>query len=79
MNNLEDMQNSQQHITFYREVIFLGWGGNMLRKVESMMIILSSVSFSSFSTPYYGVITMILFCSVTYTCNKNFGNNCGSA
>ena len=76
---LSDMQHSQLHITLYWTVIFLIWGGNMLRKVESLKMILSYASLDSFISPSSGVITMLLCSSLTDTCNNNFGTNYGSA
>ena len=74
---LADMQHLQPHISLYRAVIFLSCGGDILRKVESMMMILYSAYLASFSTPYSGEITM-LFCSyINDTLNNNFETNCG--
>ena len=73
---LADMQHSQTHMTFYREVIFLSWGGRIFCKVESLMMILFLKSFPFFSSPSSGVITMILCGSLPDTCNKVFVMNC---
>ena len=76
---LADMQYSQPHTTLYRAVVLLICGDNMLRKVESMMMMLSSVSLASFSPPSSGGLTMLLYSSLTDTFNNNFGTNCGPA
>ena len=73
---LEDIQHSQPHMTFYREVVFLSWGGRILRKVESPMIILLPVSIASFSPPSPGGINMLLCSYLTETFNNNFGTYC---
>ena len=70
------MQHSQPHITLYQAVTLLSWGGNMLRKVESIMMMLSSASIASFSSPYSVGITILCYSSLTDTCNENFGTNC---
>ena len=49
-----DMKNSQPHKSFYWEVVFLSWGGIILRKVESIMMLLLSESLASLS-PYSSV------------------------
>ena len=73
------MQHSHPHIALYWEVIFLSWGGDILRKVEAMIMILSSLSLDYLIPPYTGVLTMLLCSSLTNTFNNNFGTNCGSA
>ena len=75
---LADMQHSHPHITMYWEVTFFSWGGRILRKVVSMMIILLSLSLASFSTPSSGVLTIILWSSRAETYNNHFGINCFS-
>ena len=62
------MQHSQQHITLYHEFIFLSWVKNVLRSIESLMIILLSAYLASLSPPSYGGITMLLRSSQTDTC-----------
>ena len=49
----------------------------MLHKVESLMMMLSSVYISSFSPPSSGGLTMILYIYLTDNFNNNFGTNCG--
>ena len=71
------MKHSQPHITLYRVFVFFSWGGNMLRKVESQMMILSYAYLASFSPPSPGVLAMILCSSLTGTYNNNFETNCG--
>ena len=72
------MQHSQTHITLYQEVIFFSWGGKMLRNVESLiMVILSAHIASSITTTYVG-LNMLLYISLTDTCNKTFVTNCVS-
>ena len=62
-----DMQHSQPHITLYQAVLFLGWFGIILRKVESLMIILLSGYIVSFGPPSSGGINILLFSSLTET------------
>ena len=71
------MQHLQLYTTLYKTVLVLSWGGNMLRKVESLMVMLSSAYLATSGTPYAGELTMLLCSFLTGTCNKNFGNNCG--
>ena len=73
------MQHSQPHIMFYQAVILLTWGGNMLRKVGSLTMILSSESLAYFSTLSSGGINMLVCSSIHDTCNNNFVTNCVSA
>ena len=73
------MQHYQPHITLHWEVILLSWGGNMLCKVESLMMMLYSESLESLSIPSSGGINIILCGSLTDTCTTNFGTNCGTA
>ena len=70
-----DMQHSQQYISLYQEVIFLSWGGRILHKVESLMMILLSASVASLSPSYSVGITRLLQPSHTDTCNNNFGTS----
>ena len=70
---LEDIQHSHPHINLYREVIFFSWGGRILRKVESLMMILFYSPLTYFSLTSAGLPTMLLCSSDTETCNKNFG------
>ena len=51
----------------------------MLRKVESLMMMLSSAYLASFSPPYHRANNMILCSSLNDTCNNNYGTKCGSA
>ena len=55
---------------------FFGWFGRILRKVESLMMILFSGSLNYLSPPSYGEIASILWSSRTDTWNKNFGISC---
>ena len=57
----------------YQEVIFLSWGGRIFFNVESLMVILLSLSVASFGTPSYGVLTMKLCSSRAEFYNNNFG------
>ena len=59
-------------------VIFFSWGGKMLRKFESLMIMLLSASIASLIPPSSGGLNMLLYRYLTNTFNNNFGNNCGS-
>ena len=52
------------------------WGGIILLKIESLLMVLLYVSLASFSTLSYGVLNIILCCSITETSNNNFGTNC---
>ena len=70
------MQHSQPYITFYWEVILLIWGGNILRKVELLMIVLSSLFLVSFGPSPPGGLTIILCISMNDTYNNNFQSNC---
>ena len=49
----------------------------MLRKVESLMMVLLSTSLASLSPTSYGVINILLCSYLTDTCNYNLGTNCG--
>ena len=69
---LEDMKYSQPHINLYCAYIFCSWGVIMLRRVESLTIILFYSSSSSLSTPFSVVINMLLWRSWKDTCNNNF-------
>ena len=51
---------------------FFNWGGNSELNLESLIIILSSLSLSSFSPPYYMALIILLWSSLTDTCNNNF-------
>ena len=73
------LQHSQPHIIMYQSFIVLSWGCNMLRNVESLMIILSSTSLEYFSPPSTGVLSILLFISLTDTSNNNFGTSCGAS
>ena len=71
----EDVQHSQPHMILYQEVVFLSWGGRILRKVESMTMILLSASIYDLNPTSYGVLNMILWTYLTVTCNNNFGTS----
>ena len=71
------MKYSQPHITFYWEAIFFSWGGKILRKVESLMMILFSASLDSLSPTSYVGSTILLCIYLTNTFNNNSGTNCG--
>ena len=71
------MQHSQPHIIFYWSVIFLSWGGNILRNVESRMMMLSYASLASISPPYFGGLAMLLCSYQTDNLNNILGTNCG--
>ena len=73
------MKQSQPQLTFYLSVIFLSWGGNILRKVESLIMMLYSASLSSLVTPSSGGLAILLCSSLTNNFNNNFVTNCGSA
>ena len=60
-------------MTLYREGAIFSWGGSILSKVESLMMIILSASLAYFSPPSAGGITMLLCSSCTETCNKNSG------
>ena len=45
----------------------------MLRKFESMMMILISVSQASLISPHYSGLTVLLCSSLTHTCYETFG------
>ena len=70
---LADMQHSQPHMHLSQEVIFLSWGGIILYKVESLIMILLSLWLASLSSSYSGRITRLLWSYHTYVWNKNFG------
>ena len=59
------MQNSQQDITLYWEVIFFSWGDKMLRKVELLIMILFYESLASLIPHSFFVLTMLLCISQT--------------
>ena len=63
------MQHSQPHITLYWPVIFFSWGGKMLRKVESLMMVLLSTYIDTLSTTSDGGLTMLLCSYLTYAYN----------
>ena len=64
-------------MNLYLEVIFLSWGGRILHKVESLMVILFSGYLAYFSPLSSGGLNMLLFNSIIETYNKNFGKkNC---
>ena len=66
--------NTHNHAwLFIERFYFFYWSGRILRKVESLMMILLSGSISSFSPPYYGGIKMLLYSSLIETYNNNFG------
>ena len=67
MNTFSDMKHSQPHISLYQASIIFSCGGNMLRKVGSLMVMLSSASLESFSPPYSGGRTIIECSSITDT------------
>ena len=52
---------------------------SMLRKAESPMMVLYTEYIASFRPTYLGVPTIILYSSMTDTCNNNFRTNCGTA
>ena len=70
---------TEPHIFFYPEVIFLSCGGNFLRKVGSLIMMLSSVYISFFGPPYSGGLTILLFIFLPGNFTNNFGTNCGPA
>ena len=76
---LVDMQHSQPYLSLYRAFFFLGCGGNLLRKFESLVMMLSSAYLASFSPPSLVVLAIILCISLTDTYNNNFGTNHGPA
>ena len=49
------------------------WGGRIFCNVESLMVILLSLSLAYFSPSSSGGLTMILRSYCTETCNNNFG------
>ena len=71
------MQHSQPNMTLYQEVILLTWGGNMFLKDVSLIIILPYLYLAYLSHPYSIRLTMLLCRSLTDTCNKKIGTNCG--
>ena len=71
---METTRNNKLCIGAY----FFQLGGIILLKVESLMIILLSLSLDIFSPPYYGGLTMLLGISCTETCNKYIGVYCFS-
>ena len=75
---LSDMQHSQTHVTLYWSVIFFSWCVKMLRKVESLIVVLLSASLASLGPPSSGGINMLLWSSLTNTWNNNFIDNCVS-
>ena len=68
-----DMKHSHPHITFYWEVILFSWGGRILCKVKSLIMILLSSYLASFSPPSSGGTTMLLCSYIKETCNNNLG------
>ena len=71
------IQHSQPHMTLYRADIPFNWGGNNECNVESLIIVLFSVSLASLSTPSNGSLTRLLWSSQTDTCSNNLGTICG--
>ena len=69
------MKHSQPHM--YWAVILLIWGGNMIHKDESLIMMLSYASLDSFSPPFSCGTTMISCSSMTDTLNNKFGISCG--
>ena len=51
----------------------MSWGGRILCKVESLMMILFYKSIDSFSPPSSGRLNIILYIYLVETCNNNFG------
>ena len=72
---LADIYHSQPHIPFYWWVVFISWGGRILCKVESLIMILFSAYIDYFITPSSGGINIILCGSLTETFNNSFVNN----
>ena len=72
---LEDMQHSQPHMTLYRKILFMCWGGRIFCKVESLIMILFLTSLASLSPPSSDRLTLLLFSSCIETYNNNFGIN----
>ena len=59
------MQHSQSHMIFYRELIFLSWGGRILHKVEPLVMVLLSAHLASLS-PHYSVGLTSLIMNLLY-------------
>ena len=57
---LEDILHSQPHINLHLDEIFLNWGGNNERNVESLRMILFSVSLDYLSPPSTGSLKRML-------------------
>ena len=72
------MQHSKPHITFYREKIFLIWGGRIDSSLESTMLILLATSFTYLISPSSGGLTTILWSYRIDTCINSFETNFGS-
>ena len=53
-------------------------GGNCELNVESLIMILSSLSLAYFSPPYIVTLTRLLWSSLTETCNNCYGTSCDS-
>ena len=66
-------------IVFIGQSSSLVGGGNILRNVESMMLMLFTAYIAYFSPPSSGIIIILLCSSLADTFNKNFGTNCGHA
>ena len=69
------MQHSLPHMNVYRDGFFLSWGGRILSKVESVMVILLSVSLAYFVLPSSVRINIRLCSSLAETLNNNSGPN----
>ena len=59
-------------------LLFLNWDENSEYNVESLIMILSSPSLASLSSPSIVALIRLLWISLTDTCNNNFGISCGS-
>ena len=68
--------NTHTHTWLCIDRLYFIWGGKILRKVESLMIILLYSSLAYFSRPSSRGLTKLLWSSRTETFNKNFGINC---
>ena len=73
------MQHWQPHIPLYWSDILFSWGDIILCSVESLMMILLSVSLAYLSLTSYGGIIIPLLSSQTETCNNSFVTSCVSA
>ena len=61
----------------FLQLIFLSCGRNMLRKVESLVVMLYYASIAYLSPPNSGGLTMILYIYLTDTYNNKFVYNYG--